>query len=79
MKLVTEFDLKKGFENLFEKTGMNANQIEKEAGLGRSSISKMMDSNNASMVSLWRIAKATNQKTKGKTSLCKLYKTMEIN
>lgn len=73
------FDLEKGFENLVNETGMSLHAIEKEAGLGKSSIAKMIHSNNARVSNLIKIAIATNHTYKGKPSLRKLFKTMEIN
>ena len=73
------FDLERGFENLISETGMNRYEIECKAGLGKSSIAKMIHSNNARVSSLIAIAIATNHTYKGKPSLRKLFKTMEIN
>lgn len=73
------FDLEKGFENLIAETGTTKNQIETEAGLGNSAILRMVQSNNASIKNLIKIAIATNHTYKGKPSLRKLFKTMEIN
>jgi len=69
-------NLERGFENLVNETGMSKRAIEIEAGISNGSISAACHSNNIKMLTLFKIAKATNQLYKGEPDIIKLLKTM---
>lgn len=72
-------DLERGFELLVGEAGMTRYAIEKEAGMSTGSISKAIGYNDIKLGTLMKIADATGHTYRGKPSIRKLLKTMEIS
>jgi|9_EtaG_2_1085328.scaffolds.fasta_scaffold73263_1 predicted transcriptional regulator len=78
MKKITEYNLDSGFKKLLKSTGYNKSSLEKKAGLGVGTIYRMIESNNATISTLYKIAEATGHKKRGHVSVSALLETMGI-